>query len=201
MINPEPEPIPLSKKVTVEVIMDSPSWATCDFDVESYIRYVAQTVLNNLDYFNSDRLTEFSVKLSDDEGLRQLNNEYRNQDKTTNVLSFPNLYLKEGKAVIGTDSKISLEGRSLTLPVEDNYLGDIAISYERVSEESIEQEKKFKEHLAHLLVHSILHLLGYDHYEERDAANMEALEIVLLAKLGISDPYLDNEGLRAGSYS
>jgi probable rRNA maturation factor len=117
--------------------------------------------------------------LTDDSELQRLNRDFRYQDKPTNVLSFPaheiNLFNYQD---------LSLD--------EDNalFLGDIAISYERILEESIEQQKFFKEHFTHILVHSILHLIGYDHIDEHDADKMEQLEINILSSIGFKNPYI-----------
>jgi probable rRNA maturation factor len=74
-------------------------------------------------------------------------------------------------------------------------LGDIAIAYETTAREAAEEHKPFADHLAHLAVHGLLHLLGYDHETDADAEKMEALERVILARLGISDPYVAHEPL------
>jgi len=104
-----------------------------------------------------------AVVLADDAFIRELNRDYRGQDKPTNVLSFPG---------------------------EDAYLGDLILAYETVEREAREQGKSAKHHAIHLLVHGTLHLLGYDHMVAKDAARMEALEIKILKKQEIDNPYL-----------
>ena len=104
-----------------------------------------------------------AVLLSDDAALRALNAQWRGQDKPTNVLSFP-----------------APEGFGL---------GDIALAFETAEREAREQGKTLAAHVAHLLVHGFLHLLGYDHETEADAEAMEARERDILAALGVSDPY------------
>ena len=112
-----------------------------------------------------------ALLFSDDEEIRVLNREWRGQDKPTNVLSFP----------AATD---------MTLPEGETVpLGDIILAYETVARESAEQNKSLTDHTAHLIVHGILHLLGYDHMEEAEAEEMEAREREILAALGIADPY------------
>jgi probable rRNA maturation factor len=106
---------------------------------------------------------EVSVLFADDEALRALNAQWRHQDKPTNVLSFP-----------------APEGFGL---------GDIALAFETVEREAREQGKGFAAHAGHLLVHGFLHLLGYDHEDEAEAEEMEARERVILASLGVADPY------------
>lgn len=106
---------------------------------------------------------EATIKWCDDTEIRELNHQFRGQDKPTNVLSFPD----------GVDG----------------YLGDIAISLETIKREAIEQQKSPDDHLAHMVVHGVLHLLGYDHENDADATEMETLEINILAKMGIDNPY------------
>lgn len=114
--------------------------------------------------------TEVSLVFADDEMIREVNAEWRNKDKPTNVLSFPAFPLTPGK-------------------MPGPMLGDIIIARETVEREAIELEKSFEDHLTHLMVHGFLHLFGYDHIETDDAEEMEALETRILAELGLSDPY------------
>ncbi|WHZ17936.1 MAG: Metal-dependent hydrolase YbeY, involved in rRNA and/or ribosome maturation and assembly [Rhodanobacteraceae bacterium] len=97
-----------------------------------------------------------------------LNRQYRGKDYATNVLSFP----------VG-----------LPRGVESDLLGDLVICAPVVAREAREQHKRARDHYAHLTVHGVLHLLGYDHQNQRDAERMEALETRILAALGIADPY------------
>ncbi len=112
-----------------------------------------------------------TLLFSDDEEIRVLNREWRGQDKPTNVLSFP----------AATDMAMP-EGEPVPL-------GDIILAYEPVAREAAEQGKSLADHTVHLIVHGILHLLGYDHEDEAEAEDMEARERVILATLGIADPY------------
>jgi probable rRNA maturation factor len=106
-----------------------------------------------------------TVLLTHDGRLRELNAFFRGKDKTTNVLSF---------SPGGEDAA---------------YLGDIALAFGVVAKEAHTQRKTMAEHAAHLAIHGVLHLLGYDHERATDANRMEAVEIVLLEQLGIADPY------------
>ncbi|WP_293756083.1 rRNA maturation RNase YbeY [uncultured Paraglaciecola sp.] len=121
---------------------------------------------------------EMTVRIVDDAEIQQLNQQYRGKDTVTNVLSFPfempELVLPEG---IEMDESIS------------NFLGDIVISAQVVKQESKQQNKLLKHHWAHMLIHGTLHLLGYDHIEEQEAEEMESIEIAILQKLAIDDPY------------
>jgi probable rRNA maturation factor len=112
------------------------------------------------------------VRLSDDTEQRQLNRTYRGKNTPTNVLSFPLVDLAQ-PAVPG-------------LPL---LLGDVVLALETVQREAVAQRKPLADHLRHLVVHGVLHLLGFDHEGEPEAAAMEAREIEILAALGVPDPY------------
>ena len=115
--------------------------------------------------------SEVSLLFTDDASIQKLNKQWRDKDKPTNVLSFP-----------GSD------------PAGDVYgpmLGDIVFAYETVQREADELGIEFDNHLTHLTVHGLLHLFDYDHQESDEAELMESLERVVLASLGIDDPYVD----------
>lgn len=114
------------------------------------------------------RSCEISVVLADDAFIRELNRDYRGKDKPTNVLSFPNT--DYGK--------------------QDPHLGDLILALETIEREAREQGKTVRNHVTHLLVHGVLHLLGHDHENDEDAEEMEASEIKILKKLGVANPYL-----------
>ena len=121
--------------------------------------------------------TELAIMLTDDTGIRTLNNNWRGVDKPTNVLSFPAL---PPSGPSGPDDAPRM-------------LGDIAIAYQTTRQEADEEQKPFDHHLSHLAVHGFLHLIGYDHERDDDAEDMETLEREILAQLGIPDPYSDRE--------
>lgn len=114
------------------------------------------------------RAAELSIRLVDADEGRMLNRQYRGRDYATNVLSFP-AELPPG----------------VVLPL----LGDVVICVPVVAREAAEQNKPLKHHYAHMTVHGVLHLAGYDHIDDADAERMEALERKALAGLGIADPY------------
>ncbi len=120
-----------------------------------------------------DQPCSISVRLVNEDEGRQLNQDYRNKDYATNVLSFP------------ASVPESIKGQLEQVP-----LGDIVICPAVVSREAKEQNKQESAHWAHLLLHGILHLLGYDHEDEDNAAVMEQHEINALQMLGIENPYL-----------
>ena len=112
------------------------------------------------------RMTSLTVALSDDRRVRTLNKRDRRKDKPTNVLSYPS--------------------------GEKAFLGDVVLARQTVWREAREQKKAPADHLAHLVVHGTLHLLGHDHEtSDADAERMEALERRILKRLGIRDPYID----------
>ena len=118
------------------------------------------------------RRTEVSVVLGDDVLVRRLNRQWRRIDKATDVLSFQAL-----------DDD--------TPPRAPYLLGDVVLAFETVNREAAEQGKPLADHLRHLVVHGVLHLLGYDHEEPGEAERMEGLEIQVLAGLGVADPYAE----------
>jgi len=121
---------------------------------------------------------ELGVRLTSDAEMRALNLEYRGRDTATNVLSF----------ALAADAAASEPG----FPQPDNapiLLGDIVAAYETCASEAEDQAKPLADHLHHMVVHGVLHLLGYDHETEDDAAKMEALERDILARLDVPDPY------------
>ncbi len=119
---------------------------------------ILQQVISDLKVGDSELL----VRLVDENEIRQLNKTYRGKDKTTNVLSFPCDIPKE---------------------VGESILGDVVICVAVVKSEATSKNKTFKNHLLHIAVHGILHLLGFDHIDDNDAVKMEALEIKILQKL------------------
>jgi len=127
--------------------------------------------------FVSDDLgnAEVAIMLTDDAGVRTLNRNWRGIDKATNVLSFPALQPSRPRAP-GDAPRM---------------LGDIAIAYETTRREADDEQKSFEHHLSHLAVHGFLHLIGYDHENDAEAATMEEAEREILSQLGIPDPYAE----------
>jgi len=126
---------------------------------------------------------EISLLACDDARIAALNAEFRGKPTPTNVLSWPAEEL--AAAQDGGFPDVPDAGCDGMLAE----LGDIAIAFETCRREAAEQEKTFNDHVTHLVVHGCLHLLGYDHVRDRDADMMERMEIEILAKLGVSDPY------------
>ncbi len=148
--------------VRIAIRIDEPAWRAAVPNARDLVRRAARTALRTVPTRPSGD-PEMTVLLGDDALLRRLNRDYRGKDSPTNVLSFA--------------------------AGEPELLGDMAIAYETTAGEAIAAGKPLVDHLAHLVVHGTLHLLGYDHESAEDAATMEPLEVAALAALGIADPY------------
>ncbi|QPG04671.1 rRNA maturation RNase YbeY [Salinimonas marina] len=145
---------------------DDPAIAA-DIPAASQLQHWADMVFVMLDLFDQEMTLRF-VGIDESQAL---NSQFRGKDKPTNVLSFP------------FESPPGME-----MPL----LGDLVICAPVISQEAQEQGKPVKHHYAHMIVHGILHLLGYDHIDDAQAEEMEALEIQILAELDIDDPYQDH---------
>jgi probable rRNA maturation factor len=161
-----------------EVLVVADGWTT-EPDAEAVIQRAVATAaeLVNAGLKADFGEAELAVMLTDDAGIRTLNLNWRGIDKPTNVLSFPAL---PPTGAGGPDDAPRM-------------LGDIAIAYETTRKEADDEQKPFDHHLSHLAVHGFLHLIGYDHEKDDDAETMETLERVILAQLGIPDPYTDRD--------
>ena len=152
--------------IALAVMVEAPAWRRRLPDATRTVRAAARAALLAAD---APADAELSVVLSDDARVRDLNRTYRRKDKPTNVLSFP-------------AGAVRPDGVTL--------LGDVVLAFETCASEAKAQGKTLRAHLAHLVVHGVLHLLGHDHLRARQAERMEALERAVLARLGIADPYL-----------
>ena len=134
---------------------------------------------------------EITIRIIDRTESQTLNSQYRGKDKPTNVLSFPydmpDWLLPEMLNDLNNEENEGIPVSASELPTK--FLGDLAICADVVSTEAREQSKVLESHWAHMVVHGILHILGYDHIEDTDAEAMEALEIQILAILNINNPY------------
>lgn len=139
----------------IDITIEDPRWT----DISEEL--IKETLLLTSQQFEEENL-ELSLVLTNDTAIQKLNHDYREKDKPTNVLSFPN---------------------------DPPLLGDIVMAYETIEHEAIEQGKEQEHHIRHMLVHGLLHLYGYDHITDEDADEMESLEAEILAKMGIKNPY------------
>jgi len=149
-----------------EVLVVAECWQT-EPDAEAVIQRAIEAAAGIADADVGD--AELAIMLTDDTGIRTLNSNWRGIDKPTNVLSFPPAEMP-GDATVKS-------------------LGDIAIAHETTAREAETEDKPFAHHLSHLAAHGFLHLMGYDHEKDGDAETMEQLERVILARLGMPDPY------------
>jgi probable rRNA maturation factor len=160
----------------IEVSIQDPAWTALG-DIESIVREAASIALTAaiMPKFAYGRALEASIILANDDLVQVLNREYSNKDKPTNVLTFASLDAEE--------------------PVSEGVLnlGDVFMAYQTIARESQEQGKFLLDHVKHLTVHGVLHLLGYDHETEEEATDMETLEIRILERLGVQNPYTETE--------
>ena len=160
---------------TVFVTIDAPAWqAVVDDPEQLCCDAIAATLRRAAPAWLA--AAEVSVLLCDDARMRALNATHRQQDRATNVLSFPALELDPER----------LSPRPAARPV---LLGDIVLAAETVAAEATADGKRPADHLRHLVVHGCLHLLGHDHQDDAEAGRMERLESLILGELGVPDPY------------
>ncbi|WP_343152530.1 rRNA maturation RNase YbeY [Buchnera aphidicola] len=120
---------------------------------------------------NTKKKNFITIRIVDTKEIKQLNFMYRNKKKPTNILSFPyNIHLNSNNIL----------------------LGDLVICSKIIKEEAKKQKKTIKEHWAHIFIHGVLHLLGFDHINKKEAKKMESLECEILNKLGFKNPYISN---------
>jgi probable rRNA maturation factor len=147
----------------IDILVESPRWRAVP-DAAAVLRRAIGAAADSVDIPAGAAL---AIVLTDDAAMRALNGRWRGRAEPTNVLSFP----------------------AADRAARDGALGDIAIAYETTAREAEAEGKRFADHLAHLAVHGFLHLLGYDHQSADEADAMERLERMILARLGIADPY------------
>lgn len=164
---------------TVDIVIEDARWEAAGLDALASRACAAALGALGLE------AAGFSVVVMgcDDARIAVLNADFRGKPQPTNVLSWPS---EERAAEVFGDAPDLPEAGTADDPVE---LGDIAIAYETCLREADEQGKPLADHVTHLLVHGLLHCLGYDHVDDEDAAVMEATEVRILASLGLSDPY------------
>lgn len=154
--------------IRIEIVEEAGDWSPVE--VARRIGAIADAVAGYVDGADGT----VALVLADDAFVRDLNRRFRGKDKPTNVLSFPD----DDTLPTGISSQSS-------------HLGDVVLAVETLAREAKSDEKSINDHFTHLAVHGILHLLGYDHETDEDAAAMESLETEILADLGVADPYAD----------
>ncbi len=156
----------------IDIAIPCESWSAALEDVEKHIREAAQKTLEVSGFEHNLESPELSIVLADNALVQTLNRDYRSKDKPTNVLSFPQ-----------HEPDVFTRGESVAA------LGDVVLGFETIEEEALSQKKSLQDHTLHLVVHGLLHLLGFDHEQDEDAQIMETLEIRVLESLGIKNPY------------
>lgn len=176
MTDNKTEKLPPDKLIEVDILVSiqTEGWEERFEELAEQAANAALTMAGDL----PEGELELSVVLADDALVRQLNRDYRGQDKPTNVLSF------------------AFEDAEGPEAAEDapTMLGDVIVARETVAREAEAQGKTFEAHFMHLVAHGVLHLLGWDHEAEEEAVEMERLETAALAALGYPDPYAERSG-------
>ena len=158
--------------IALDIEIEAGDWPSIT-GVEWLARRAAEAALAAADPELNEDL-EATILLTDDESVRELNRLWRGKDKPTNVLSFP---------------------ADVPSPAgEPRHLGDVALAYETLAREAADEGKTMSDHMTHLVIHGVLHLLGYDHEVDDEAETMERTEVAALRALGIADPYRETSG-------
>lgn len=162
-----------NQSLLIDIVFETPLWAKSKLSARQRVNDVLSVAWETLPKRPKGIIPELTVTLSHDSKIKILNKHYRSIDKPTNVLSFPMF-----------DTLSELPTGAGQIPI-----GDIIIAFETIKREAAEQNKTLPNHFTHMLIHGFLHLLGYDHMDDMDAKSMENLEIKILKKLGIGNPY------------
>ncbi|WP_432450503.1 rRNA maturation RNase YbeY [Aliiroseovarius marinus] len=157
--------------MSVDIVFEDPRWEGVG------LAAIAEAAFDEVQARFGLAGSEVAVLACDDARIAELNGDFREKPQPTNVLSWPSQ--ERGAQVPG----------GTPLAPDDLELGDIAIAYETCLREAEAQAKPISDHVTHLMVHGLLHLLGYDHINDKDAGLMEGLEVEILGKMGISNPY------------
>jgi len=167
-----------------ELILDVPqAWTFSGEELQALSDVAVQAAFHvglesaGFDHWEAD--SALSIAFLDDSRVARLNEDFRDKPQPTNVLSWPNYDGEEPEEIIE-------QGQADHLSV---YWGDLALAGQTVTREAMEQEKSLDAHLSHLIIHGVLHLLGYDHIEDDQAELMEGLERLAMRDLGYPDPY------------
>lgn len=165
--------------VKINLSIEDERWTAAIADVAAVVEKVKDAVINRVsgevDFLLPDRQFSLNLCLSNDEEVHRLNKEFRKMDKPTNVLSFASVDDVAFDEMLASGAEVEL--------------GDVIVAFETMEREAKETDVSFCEHFCHLWAHGMLHILGYDHIEPEDRAEMEQREIDILEKLKIANPY------------
>lgn len=164
--------------VEVDIVFEDDRWLAVD--LQTIADAAVAGVLERLEIDGEDG--EVAVLACGDARIAELNADFRENPTATNVLSWP-------AAELSAQDAGDLPSQPVHDPMGGLELGDIAISYDTCASEAIAAGKAMQDHVMHLMIHGTLHLLGYDHVRDQDATLMAALEVEILEKMGIDDPY------------
>ena len=175
-------------ELQIEITADNPAWASAVPDAAAIAERAARAALAEVRArapaaLGAASACELGITLTDDRHIAVLNRDWRGQDRPTNVLSFPIGEAGEAGEADGPAPRL---------------LGDVVVALETLLAEAAAEAMSPTAHLSHLVVHGVLHLLGYDHEVTAEAEAMEALERDVLAGLGIADPYREQEAAETG---
>ncbi len=167
--------------IEYSLIIDDENW---EQELKSH-QEIADTIFNttmehlvtefDLELFEFEKNFNCNLILTNDDQVQELNNQFRGQDKPTNVLSFANIDSQDFEDILNDEDDVSL--------------GEIFVALETLQKEATEKSISLEHHFAHLFIHGILHLLGFDHQIDEDAEEMEQIEVEILQKLNIINPY------------
>lgn len=164
-------------RLDLTVALEDERWLKAIPELEQFCVQVVEQVLADVENVPAAPL-EVACAFVSDSTIQTLNAQYRGKDAPTNVLSF------------ASEDEL--------LPGIPAVLGDVVLSFDTIVREALEQGKPLRDHTAHMMMHGLLHLLGFDHESDEDAEEMEAREVALLAELGIPNPYQDCFGAPQG---
>jgi len=175
----QPEDPPSSALIEIDILVDAGCTLPDDRQPDDLSDYLSDILNSGHVQFMAGATGELAVRLCNDAAIQQLNRDYRQKDTPTNVLSFPGIAPDDLADAIA----LSRSGPPLML-------GDIILSLDTCTREAAAAQKPLWDHMRHLLLHGLLHLLGYDHIEDAEAEAMESLEIAVLAQHSVGNPYV-----------
>lgn len=164
----------MTAKLELDVIVDVPAWLDALPAAEAICRRSATAAFHAAK--KTEAAAEASVVLSNDARIKSLNAAWRGKDEATNVLAFPAMDIQKAGAAAGRSQPPLI-------------IGDVIVAFETAVAEARVEGKDLADHLSHLVVHGMLHLLGYDHETDDEADEMESMEVAVLASVGVADPY------------